>query len=57
VALKILQVYDLITKLFSHYAEVIQNHDNENIRNTGQEKAQNIKDNMLTHGSDQVYDR
>jgi hypothetical protein len=29
-------VYDYITKLCRQQAEVIQNHDNENIRNTGQ---------------------
>jgi hypothetical protein len=57
VAFKIPHIYDFITKLRTHYAGVIRNHDNENIRNTGQEDAQNIKDNMLTPGSNQVYDR
>jgi hypothetical protein len=56
VAFKIPYIYNSITKLFRHYAGVIRNHDNENIRNIGQE-AQNIKDNILTLGGGQVDNR
>jgi hypothetical protein len=38
-AFKIPYVYDYITKLCRQQAEVIQNHDNENVRNTGQGEA------------------
>jgi hypothetical protein len=39
VAFKIPYVYDYITKLCRQQAEVIQNHDNENVRNIGQGEA------------------
>jgi hypothetical protein len=32
-------IYDYITKLCKQQAEVIQNHENVNVRNIGQEKA------------------
>jgi hypothetical protein len=35
ISLKIPNVYDYITKLCRQQAEVIQNHDNENVRNIG----------------------
>jgi hypothetical protein len=38
-AFKIPYVYDYITKLCRQQAEVIQNHDNENVRNIGQGEA------------------
>jgi hypothetical protein len=34
-AFKIPYVYDYITKLCGQYTEVIQNHENENVRNIG----------------------
>jgi len=33
---KIPYVYDFVTKLCRRQAEIIQNHDNENVRNIGQ---------------------
>ena len=39
VAFKIPYVYDFITKLCRQQAEVIRNHDNENVRNIGQGEA------------------
>jgi hypothetical protein len=38
-AFKIPYGYDYITKLCSQQAEVVQNHDNENVRNIGQGEA------------------
>jgi hypothetical protein len=38
-AFKIPYVYDYITKLCRQQAEVIQNYDNENVRNIGQGEA------------------
>jgi hypothetical protein len=35
VAFKIPHVYDFITKLCRRQAEIIQNHENENLRSTG----------------------
>jgi hypothetical protein len=39
VAFQIPYVYDYITKLCRQQAEVIQNHDNENVRSIGQGEA------------------
>jgi hypothetical protein len=44
-------VYDYITKLCRQQAEIIQNHDNENVRNTGQGGARHRL------GGGQAYDR
>jgi hypothetical protein len=38
-------------------AEVIQNHDNENVRNVGQGEAQHRKYKSLKLGGGQAYDR
>jgi hypothetical protein len=46
-----------ITKLCRQQAEVIQNHDNENVRNIGQGEAQHRKYMMLKLGGGQAYDR
>jgi hypothetical protein len=35
VAFQILYIYDYITKLCRHQAEIIQNHENENVRYIG----------------------
>jgi hypothetical protein len=40
---KIAHVYDYFTKLRRQQAEVIQNHHNSNVRNTGQGEAQRRK--------------
>jgi hypothetical protein len=50
-------VYDYITKLCRQQAEVIQNHDNENIRNIGQGEARHRKYRRLKLGGGQAYDR
>jgi hypothetical protein len=56
-AFSIPYIYDYITKLSRHQAEVIQNHENANVRNIGQGKAQHRKDERLKLGSGQAYDR
>jgi hypothetical protein len=57
IALKIPSVYDYITKLCRQQAEVIQNHDNENVRNIGQGEARHRKYKRLKLGGGQAYDR
>jgi hypothetical protein len=49
-------VYDYITKLCRQQAEVIQNHDNENVRNIGQGVARHRKYKRLKLGGGHVYD-
>jgi hypothetical protein len=46
-----------MTKLCRQQAEVILNHDNENVRYTGQGKARHRKYKRLKIGSGQEYDR
>jgi hypothetical protein len=53
----ILYVYDYITKLCTQQAEVIQNHDNENVRNIGQADARHRKYKRLKLGGGQAYVR
>jgi hypothetical protein len=50
VAFKIPYVYDLITKLRRQQPEVILNHYNPNVRNTGQGEAQHRKYKRLKLG-------
>jgi hypothetical protein len=50
-------VYDYITKLCRQQAEVIQNHDNENVRNIGLGKANHGKYRRLKLGGGQAYGR
>jgi hypothetical protein len=57
VAFQIIYIYDCITKLCRQQAEVIQNHDNENVRNTGQGETRRRKYRKLKLGGDHVYDR
>jgi hypothetical protein len=57
IAFKIPYVYDYITKLFRQQAEVIQNYDNENVRNIGQSEARHRKYKRLKLGGGQAYDR
>jgi hypothetical protein len=56
-ALQIPFIYDYITKLYRQLAEVIQNHDNENVRNIGQGEAHRRKYKKLKLGGSQAYDR
>jgi hypothetical protein len=50
-------VYDYITKLCRQEAEVMQNHDNENVRNIGQGEGRHRKYKRLKLGGGQAYDR
>jgi hypothetical protein len=54
---KIPFVYDYITKLYGQQAEVIQNHDNENVHTIGQGEARHRKYKRLKLGGGQAYDR
>jgi hypothetical protein len=56
-ALQIPFVYDYITQLGRQQAEVIQNHDNENVRSIGQGEARHKKYKRLKLGGGQTYDR
>jgi hypothetical protein len=57
VALQIPYVYDYITKSCRQQAEVIQNHENENIRYIGQGEARFRKYKRLKLGGGHAYDR
>jgi hypothetical protein len=46
-----------MTKLSGQQAEVIQNHENANVRNIGQGEARHRKYRMLKLGGGQAYDR
>jgi hypothetical protein len=50
-------IYDYITELSRQQAEVIQNHENVNVRKIGQGEARHRKYKRLKHGGGQVYDR
>jgi hypothetical protein len=56
-AFSIPYIYDYITKLSRQQAEVIQNHENINIRNIGQGEARYRKYKRLKLGGGQSYDR
>jgi hypothetical protein len=56
VAFQIPYVYDYITKSCRQRAEVIQNHENENVRSIGQGKAPHRKYKRLKLGGGHVYD-
>jgi hypothetical protein len=47
----------IITKLSRQQAEVIQNHENVNVRNIGQGEARHRKYKRLKFGGGQAYDR
>jgi hypothetical protein len=49
-------VYDYITKSCRQQAEVIQNHENENVRYIGQSVARHRKYKRLKLGGGHVYD-
>jgi hypothetical protein len=57
VAFQIPYVYDYITKLCRQQAEIIQNHDNENVRKIGQDEARHRKYKRLKLGGGHLYDR
>jgi hypothetical protein len=50
-------IYDYITKLCKQQAEVIQNHENANVRKIGQGEARHRKYKKLRFDGGQVYDR
>jgi hypothetical protein len=56
-AFNIPYIYDYITKLCRQQAEVIQNHENVNVRNIGQGEARYRKHKKLKLGGGQAYDR
>jgi hypothetical protein len=56
-AFEISFVYNYITKLRRQQAEVTQNHDNKNVRNTGQGEVNHRKYKSLKLGGGQAYDR
>jgi hypothetical protein len=57
IAFNLLHVYDHVTKLCRQQAEVIQKHENEHVRGTGQGEARHGKCKRLKLGSGQTYDR
>jgi hypothetical protein len=57
VAFQIPYVYDYITKLSRRQAEIIHNHENENVRNFEQEETPHRKHKGLKVGGCQLYDR
>jgi hypothetical protein len=56
-ALKLPYIYDYITKLCRQQAEVIQNHENANVRNIGQGELRHRKYKRLKLDGGQAYDR
>jgi hypothetical protein len=55
-AFHILYVYDYVIKSYRQQAEVIQNHENENVRYIGQGEARHRKYKRLKLGGGHVYD-
>jgi hypothetical protein len=49
--------YDYVTKLCRQQAEVIQNHENANVRHIGKGNARHRKYKRLKRGGGQAYDR
>jgi hypothetical protein len=56
-AFKIQYVYDYMTKLCRRQAEVIPNHENSNVRATGQGEPRHRKYKKVKLGRGQAYDR
>jgi hypothetical protein len=56
-AFQIPYVYDYVKQLCRQKAQVIQNHENENVRYIGQGEAQHRKCKRLKLGGGYVYDR
>jgi hypothetical protein len=57
VAFQVPYVYDYITKLCRRQAEIVDNHENENVRNIGQGETPHIKHKRLKLGGGHLYDR
>jgi hypothetical protein len=57
VAFQILYVYNYITKLCRRQAEVVHNHENENVCNIGQGETPHRKHKRLKLGGGYLYDR
>jgi hypothetical protein len=57
VAFQIPYVCDYITKLCRKQAEIIHNHENENVRNIGQGETPHRKRKRLKLGGGHLYDR
>jgi hypothetical protein len=57
VAFQIPYVYDYITKLCRKQAEIIHNHENENVRNIGQGETPHRKHKKLKLGGGHLYNR
>jgi hypothetical protein len=56
-AFKLRYIYGYITKLCRQQAEVIQNHENANVRNIGLGEPRHRKYKRLKLGGGQAYDR
>jgi hypothetical protein len=56
-AFSIPYIYDYITNLSRQQAEVMQNHENVNVRNVGQGEARHKKYKRLKLGGGRAYDR
>jgi hypothetical protein len=56
VAFQIPYAYDYITKLCRRQAEIIHNHENENVRNIGQGETPHRKHKRLKLGGGHLYD-
>jgi hypothetical protein len=50
-------IYDFITKLCKHQAEVTQNYENDNVNNFGQDEAIHRNYMRLNFGGGQAYNR
>jgi hypothetical protein len=57
VAFQVTYVYNYITKLCRRQAEIIHNHENENVCNIGQGDTPYRKYKRLKLGGSQLYDR
>jgi hypothetical protein len=57
VAFQIPYVYDYITKLCREQAEIIHNHENENVRNIGQGETPHREHKGLKLGGGHLYNR
>jgi hypothetical protein len=56
-AFKLLYIYDYITKLCRQQAEVIQNHENADVRKIEQGEPRHRKYKRLKFSGSQAYDR
>jgi hypothetical protein len=56
-AFQILYVYDYVTKLCRRQAEIVHNHENENVRNIGHGETPHRKHKRLKLSGGHLYDR